>query len=205
MKATTIVYFDLETGGTDVKRHPIIQVGAAAVRDGDIVSTFERKLQFDPAQCDPEALVINGYSEERWKEAVPSGTAANDFRKFLQKHSCIPKESKSGKKYKVAKLGGYNIIPFDMPFLQEWFKDHEIFLPADYRCLDVLQLACWFFQMCPSRVAPERMKLGSMCEYFGVKLENAHDAIADCVATAELAEAIGNVLIDEVIDLYMPL
>jgi oligoribonuclease (3'-5' exoribonuclease) len=43
-----IVFVDIETGGLDPKKHPVIQIGAAAV-DGslEVLEAFEAKIQFD--------------------------------------------------------------------------------------------------------------------------------------------------------------
>ena len=169
--------------------HPIIQLAAVAMRDGEQVGQFEAKLQFNPGHCDTKALAINRFAAQDWELAEEPPIVCQKFAKFLEPFKTIEKISKAGKPYKVACLAGYNAAIFDAPRLQKLFSDHQIFLPADYKVLDVFQLALWFFEVNPEG-KPESLKLSSVCNYFGVKLENAHDALADCIATAQLTEKL---------------
>ena len=146
-------------------------------------------MQFRLESCDPKALEINGYTESAWANAEHSAVVARRFKKFLEPFKCIEKTAKSGARYKVAQLAGYNAAVFDAPRLQKLYSDHGLFLPADYRILDTFQLAMWFFEKYPEG-KPESLKLSSMCEYFGVPLDNAHDALADVIATAKLTEKL---------------
>ena len=58
-----LVFIDLETAGTDPKRHPIIQVAAVAVdSQGDALEAYEAKLRFDPSPAE--------WSDERSHNAV---------------------------------------------------------------------------------------------------------------------------------------
>ncbi len=62
------IYFDTETGGV-LPSHPTIQLAAIAVEDGtwNEAAGFERKIKFNEADADPEALKINHYEPEVWR------------------------------------------------------------------------------------------------------------------------------------------
>lgn len=184
-RASVIVYFDLETGGTE-ERHPIIQLAAVAhSHNGEELGTYNERLKFDPAQCDPEALAINHYSAEKWLDAIEPLEAVTRFSKWIKKFASVKKTSKKGKTYYLARLAGYNSIKFDAPRLERLFREHDRFLPADKKVLDVFQLVLWWLQVHPE-VSLEDTKLGTVCTYFGIELEEAHDALPDTRATAEL-------------------
>jgi DNA polymerase III subunit epsilon len=197
-----IVYFDLESGGLELY-HPLIQLAAVAVQDGEIIDQFESKLLFDVSLCDPDALEINGFSAEAWKEAEQPSIVATRFSKWLSPYKCINKISKAGKSYRVVQLAGYNAAVFDAPRLQEWFRREGTFLCADYRVLDVMQLVMWYFQINPEG-KPDSIKLSSICEFFDIPLINAHDALADVIATACLAQKVGELMTEHIIRKFAP-
>ncbi len=73
-----VVFFDLETGGLEPERHPIIQLAAVAV-SGDLereLGELEIKLRFDPAHCEVEALRGNSFGlNQPW----PSSERPNEM------------------------------------------------------------------------------------------------------------------------------
>jgi len=190
----TTIYFDLETGGIE-PRHPSIQLAAIAVDDatGKELEAFERKLRFDEAAADPEALKMNHYDAEVWKRtAVEPALAASDFARWVKPHSCIEMVSKrTGASYSVAKLSGYNALTFDLPRLRALFGTQ--FFPCSYHVRDVLQRAMFWFDEHPDVKKPENLKLGTVCTYFGIPIDGAHEALADVRATAALAQKLREV------------
>lgn len=90
----------------------------------------------------------------------------------------------------MARLCGHNASRFDSDFLVSWWKrTGGGFLPAAcYETLDTLQLARWLSLLAP--VAPLDHKLGTLCQWLGIELVKAHDALADVRATAELARRL---------------
>lgn len=185
-----IVYFDLETGGLAMTC-PIIQIAAAAYDDnGKELAVFERKLQFDKIDCEAEALQMNHYSPEEWQDAVHPREAVLGFAEFCRWYKSVEMVSKrTGKPYKVARLGGYNAATFDNPRLKKLFNDNTEFLPAHPVVFDVFQLALWWLHRNPDN-KPENAKLATLAKFFGVEHAKAHDALSDVRATAAIAQFI---------------
>lgn len=183
------IFFDLETGGVEPK-HPTIQLAAVVIDDstGAERATFERKIKFDDQAADPEALKLNHYSPEAWKDAIPDGSAAAQFAKFCEPYRSIEMVSKrTGVPYSVAKLAGHNALTFDLPRLRALFG--ASFFPFSYHVKDTLQRALWYFDEHPEVARPMSLKLSVLCEHFGICVDGAHDALADVRMAAALARA----------------
>jgi len=189
--ADRIVFFDLETGGLDPLRHPIIQIAALAV-DGAFreIDSLEMKLQFDHAKAEPEALAANIYDAGTWMtEAIPPGRAMSLLSSFFRTYATMEKTSPRGKTYTVARLAGHNVERFDCPFLVSWYKTAGEFCPAAcFEPLDTVSLARWASFIAPMQ--PKDHKLGSLCEWLGIEHIEAHDALADVRATVQVAKAL---------------
>lgn len=184
------VYFDFETGGI-LESQPNIQLAAVVIEDatGIEIDSFERKIKFDPALCDPKALEMNHYTAEAWKDAIPVGQVVAQFSKFLFPHQCIEMISqRTGKPYSVAKMGGYNAQTFDWPRLKAMYGSS--FLPCSYHVRDVLQRAMAWFDEHGSAERPKNLKLSTVCEYFKIDSAGAHEALADVRLTAALARRL---------------
>jgi DNA polymerase III epsilon subunit-like protein len=180
----TTIYFDFETGGI-LPEHPSIQLAAIAVDDesGKELEAFEQKISFDPAKCDPDALKINGWNVENWKDAASPAMTAAKFSRFLEAHKCIEMMSKRTRKpYYVAKGAGYNAVTFDWPRLRALFG--ESFLPVSYHVRDILQRVIFYFD--ENGNPPSDLKLSTVCQHFGIETIGAHDALVDVRMTASL-------------------
>ena len=185
-----LVFFDLETGGLDRFRHPVIQFAAIAVEldSWQVLEEVEWKILFDEAEADPQALEANCYDRETWKrDGLARPVAMGSIADFFRRHADVEKISKAGKPYTIARLCGHNAARFDGDFLAEWFKSAGVFCPAGcYECLDTLQLARWRAITDPS-FKPENFKLETLAAYLGIDPGSSHDALSDVRTTVELA------------------
>jgi len=189
-----LVFFDLETAGVDPEEHPIIQIAAIAV-DSSLceLESFEMKIHFDESEANSRSLSVNRYCKKVWKqEALAVAIAADRFSQFLRRHATVDMESKTGKPYRLAQMVAHNGERFDGPFLEAWYRKLGLFCPARKMVLCTKQRALWLFDEDKSLTPPANYKLGTLCEFFGVKLkpEHAHDAFNDVRATVELYRAI---------------
>lgn len=188
------VFFDLETGGVE-ERHPNIQLAAVAVRDWEIVDTFERKIRFDPAMCDPAALAMNGYREDVWHvEAAPEAEVARSFKRFLETYADLTlKSTRTGRPYRAARMAGHNVVAFDVPRLRAMMDRAGIgFWPGCWWYpLDTYQLAIWHFAQHEHLEAPENFTLQGLASHFDIPAQGAaHEALADVKLSVKIAELL---------------
>lgn len=172
--------------------HVVIQLAAIAINDqtGKEESSFERKVKFNARESDLKALEVNHYDPSVWwKTAKEPATVIAEFCDWAKPYACIEMTSKAkGTKYMVGKLGGHNVVAFDLVRLRGMFSTR--FFPFSYHAKDTLQRALWYFDENPQVQRPASLKLGVLCEYFGIAIDGAHDALADVRMSAALARAI---------------
>jgi DNA polymerase III epsilon subunit-like protein len=188
-----LVFVDLETGGPNPNRHPIIQLAAIAV-DGETLAaleTIELKVRVDERRATKYALRKNSYSRKLWQEhALPEVEAARRLADFLKRHATYTELSRSGTEYRLAQLVAHNAT-WDMAFLQAWYQRLDVFCPARRQALCTLQRCLWYFFENPSDV-PQNFRLDTLCRHFGLTFAaaDAHDALGDVHATVALYKAL---------------
>ncbi|WP_428306689.1 exonuclease domain-containing protein [Lacipirellula sp.] len=187
-----LIFYDLETGGPDPKRHPIIQLAAIAVDEGcEPIEAFEAKVRFDKRNANAHSLRKRHYHPGIWaREGRSAKEVAIEFGFFLRRHSTKTGLSAQGQSYRVAQLVAHNAA-FDGPFLVAWHKRLGVYLPAHRMVLCTMQLAMWHFTI--SRTSPPaNFQLATLCERFGVPFHaaKAHDALGDVTATARLFQTL---------------
>lgn len=187
-----LIFYDLETGGLDPKRHPIIQIAAVAVDQRlDAIEAFEAKVRFEKKKANAHSLRKNHYHPGVWAQEAQEPTAvAQEFAAFLKRHATVPTLSARGQSYQVAQLVAHNGA-FDGPFLATWYDKLGIFLPAKRLVLCTMQLAMWHFMNSGAK-PPANYQLATLCDCFGVAFHAAaaHEALADVTATVQLFRAL---------------
>lgn len=162
LKGKTYVCYDFETTGLHYEQGDrIIEIGAVKIEDGKITERFMTYV--DPEKPIPaESSAISGIVDSDVAGAPKDYEALQDFYKFTR----------------GAILTGYNIINFDMIFLlgqgknSRWNFDNEV--------EDVYRFAQKYVH------GVKNYKLGTIAEKLGVVLDNAHRAVFDALATAEV-------------------
>lgn len=189
-----IVVVDLETAGTNPRKHPITQIAlvACALPSWEILETFEQKVHFNEADADPEALAVSSYDPEAWhRDGVLSSTAMKRVSEFFKRHATLEKVSKrTGNPYWIARLCAHKAA-FDCEgFLAEWYKSVDEFCPAGcYEALCTMSLARWAGLALPVPLADS--KLSTICEALGIEVDGqAHEALHDALAVVELAKTL---------------
>lgn len=194
--ADHLVFTDIETGGPDKTRHPIIQIACVAYHPttGSVVSEWEQKIQFSEDTCDPEALKTNCYDADQWKaSAVPLHEALQNMCVFLGAFKSLAKISKAGRPYSVAQIVAHN-AEFEADFLISACQRRAIFFPADYRMLCTKQLAMWTCRGLGKMPEPPSYQLSDLHKTFFNEPADLHDALNDAKACLRVYKRLLEIL-----------
>ena len=157
-----LVFFDIESTGTDVVKDRIIQIALVKYsKDGS--KPIEKNILMNPQYpIKPDAIKVHGITVDMVRNKPTFKEYAIELLDFLGD----------------ADLGGYNSKRFDIPMLIEEFARVGIdFSVQNRRLIDAQQI---FYKMEP-RTLKAALKF-----YCGRNLENAHDAMSDTKATADV-------------------
>ncbi len=160
-----VVIFDLETTGLEATKCEIIEIGAVKISKGKIVETFETLIK-PSGHIPDDSTEIHGITDEMVANSPSIRQVLPDFYKFCYGSTIM----------------AYN-IDFDYKFISIWGKKQGLIF--DNKQIDVLLLARLYVP------GLKNFKLGTVCKKLGVSLENAHRAVHDAMATAEVVIKIG--------------
>ena len=150
---------DLEATGTgsDAK---IIQVGIAIVQDGQVLKTYEQDVN-PHEDLTPQIQLLTGISNKRLRKAPDFSQVAEEIYRLIED----------------AVFVAHN-VKFDGNLLAEnlFFEGFDLHTPR----VDTVELAQLFFPTL------EKYSLSSLAEDLDLDLEQAHTAISDAMATAQL-------------------
>ncbi|TCD47261.1 3'-5' exonuclease [Chlorobium sp. N1] len=176
-----VLWFDLETTGTNPDIHGIIQFAGLAEIDGLVAESFEIRMQpHNGAVIEDEALEVSGTSREDLATFTPHEEAFRQIDAFLSRH--VSRYDRDDKFYPA----GYN-VRFDMDFLGRMFRRYDQYGLGSFinwRSIDPQPLLNLMEYM--GVVSLPNHRLQTVCDHFGIKLDNAHDALADITATRAL-------------------
>ena len=159
-----LVFFDLETTGTDVLADKIVEICVLRIEVDGSRETRTRKI--DPERPIPaEATAIHGIRDEDVRGAPTFRQIAKGLLELIGD----------------ADLAGFNIRRFDVPLLDREFHECGLDLRVpERRLIDAMVI---FHRK-------ERRDLAAAVQfYLGREHAEAHSAEADVVATAELLDA----------------
>lgn len=168
--------FDVETSGLYADQHEILSIAMILLDDG--FNELARKViyAFPEKPVDAKAAEVNGYTAELWTERG----AVSQIVLFAEVYEFV-------KNFRKLIPMGHN-VPFDVSFLKALFANNgsdeyrQIF---SYHLLDTVSVSL-LFDMVLFGKKHQSQKLEALCERFGIKLDNAHDALADISATVAL-------------------
>jgi len=159
-----IVFFDLETTGTDNVKDRIVELAFIKLSTDGKRETYTRRI--NPGMPIPaDASAIHGIFDADVASAPMFKNIAHELYEWM----------------KGCDLGGYNSAKFDLPLLAEEFLRAGVQVDFTERhMVDVQQI---FFKM-------ESRTLSAAYQFYCNKpLEHAHSAEADIMATVEILEA----------------
>ena len=172
-----ITALDTETTGLDLKRHQIIQLGIIQYEykdDGDLRLLEKFQYNIKPSNINsasPEALKINGYTEQQWVDAEP----------FM---ACFPLLDYVFKSSDA--LIGQNLI-FDLRFIKKEYWRYGLIMPKVPKYIDTKYMG----QQLVNEGKIKSCSMDSMCKHFSIKFNGrAHTALTDCERTVTVWERL---------------
>lgn len=165
-----LAFFDIETAGLVAGRHQMFQIGVvvAHAKLGAVRRQFVRRMNFEytGGVVDPEALKLNGIDPKTW-DGYPARQVLPQVWNFLAD---------------AGQIWGHG-VQFDWGFLEPALR------AAGYKT-DMLGL-----RLRDTRTLAEPLvwagkianpRLPTVCDFFGVSNDGAHDALVDAERTFEI-------------------
>lgn len=182
-------WFDVETTGLDTDLNEIIQLAGIIEIDNKIVEEFDLLMKpTDFANISSKALEVQKRTLSDIKTykdpSITHKKLVEIFDKYINK---FDREDKMA-------IGGYN-VDFDIGFLFSFFKRNGHNFLGSY--IDFTRkydpLGVMYFLKSSGKYDGQNCKLETVANEFGIDLgKDAHDALADVIATKEIWEYLVN-------------
>ena len=154
-----IVFFDLETTGTDVQSDRVVELGYVKLTPNDEEIATGCFYVNPGIPIPPEATAVHGITDEEVADASPFAVMGPGLVQFM----------------KGCDICGHNVRGFDWPLLLTEFRRHNIAPPEIGEIVDTLEIFRAFF----NHTLESAFRV-----YVGGEMEDAHSAQADVDATA---------------------
>lgn len=154
------IALDLETTGLSPENCYILEIGAIKIIEDTIAETYETFVQC-PIPISEKIQELTGITDEMAAQGKTEAEAVQGFIDFASDLALL----------------GHN-IPFDYAFIQEAVKRSHLLYEAPV--IDTLQIARKVLAQ------PEKKSLVSLCDFYHIKTETSHRALADAKAAVEL-------------------
>lgn len=162
---TRWVVLDVETGGLDAERDPLLSIGAVAIEHGRIAVGPSLEIGLKQAQSTAAAnILIHGISGNEQRTGEAPDVALLDWLEFAQNAPCVAFHA-----------------AFDQAVLRREVQA-QLGLPSKAPWFDAAVVAPLLF---PDAAAQCR-QLDDWLAHFGITAYARHGALADACATAEL-------------------
>jgi DNA polymerase-3 subunit epsilon len=183
-----LLFFDLETTGTNPGRNGIHQISGQIVIDGKHVQDFDFHVQPNPkAVIEDAALQVGGVTREQILAYPPMEQVYKEFVAMLGKY--VDKYDKKDKFFLV----GYNNAAFDNQFLRGFFlQNGDVYFGSWFwsNSIDVMVLASAY--IADRRAEMENFKLSTVAKFLGVSVsdDSLHNALYDIELTRAVYEIV---------------
>lgn len=183
-----LLFFDLETTGTNPGRNGIHQISGQIVIDGKHVQDFDFHVRPNPkAVIEDAALNVGCVTREQVLAYPPMGQVYKEFVAMLDKY--VDKYNKKDKFFLV----DYNNAAFDNQFLRGFFLQNGDNYFGSYfwsNSIDVMVLASAY--IADRRADMENFKLSTVAKFLGVSVsdDSLHNALYDIELTRAVYEIV---------------
>lgn len=177
-----LMIIDCETGGLDPRVHALATL---ALYCPALDIAMEWAVADYVGEWDPYALKVNGIDpEEHLKTSLAMGRAAIQIEAVLT--DAKERTPEGSKLY----LGGHNVA-FDLGFAKRLYRLADQPLPrllGPHRTVDTHTML--WDRMARGELPYEATSSQGAFDHFGIERAEPHTALADCVATYELADKL---------------
>lgn len=183
---------DLETTGTEVGYHEIIQIGAVLLDQNfnEISNFFSNVCPIYENRFSKEAQKVHYLSMIDLENSPAIYEIIPQFEDWILKSLKL----KSKKELRNLVLAGQSVY-FDIIFLQYSYKQNQIPYPFSHKILDLKILAFYYFTILKNNniSVPQSLSLESIANFFNLKRSsNIHNALEDAILTAKCISIILN-------------
>jgi DNA polymerase III epsilon subunit-like protein len=174
-----IVVIDVETGGLDPALHSILTLGACIWDNGIIMDDFYVVIKEPELSITPEALKVNGLTEEQIALGVTPTEAVVALEQWAKRNGIYGRYT----------VGGHNISGFDMGFLKRLYRIACVKMPFEYHVVDTMTAA--ILLKYAGKISVKNFKLDTLCQHYGIVIRadgasGVHNSGEDAIATANL-------------------
>lgn len=175
-----ILVIDCESGGLDPKKSAMLQLAMIPIIDGVVKDPFVSHVRpHKGSDIQDGALKVNNINREDLDTFPTIEEFTKSMLEFVDQFDC--------KFY----LRAHN-AQFDKDFLYHFMSRQG--LHGEYIKRFRPELQCTLEKakkvFAKERKKPANFKLGTLCEWFGIKLENAHEALSDAEPLIPLWDAL---------------
>lgn len=157
---------DLETTGRYINSCEIIEMSAVKVRNGEIVDTFST-LVCPNGHLSSDITELTGITSEMLDDAPTISDVLSDYLDFIGNDIVL----------------GHNIASFDTNLIYDICEQYGLALFQN------TMLDTYHYARC-CNISVSDYKLTTLTKYFGIEHEEAHRALADCIANFKCYEAL---------------
>lgn len=182
------IYFDCETTGTDPLENDIIQIAGMIEIDNKEVEQFNFNIQpINWNNIQEKALIVNNTTIDQLKTFSKPKDIYNEIIILFDKY--IDKFDKNDKFI----VCGYN-VNFDIEFLNYFFKKNNNEFLFSYFGNKKDPFPVLNYLRTINKINIENLKLTTVCDYFKINIESAHDAMFDIKATKLVINRLDDIL-----------
>lgn len=187
-----ILYFDVETTGTDPVKNSIVQLSGLIEINHKVVDKFNIECRpREGAEIHPKALQVTGLTAEQLMAREKTyADAYDEFLNIMKNHVYQYHNSPDtlmNEKFYPCAFNGY----FDLQFVAQFFTDNGDRYGfgnwQNWQLLDPLPLVR--FMEYAGLVKMDDHKLGTVCASYNIPIK-AHDAFSDISATRDLVQKL---------------
>ena len=164
-----LAFLDTETTGFNRLVHEVIDIHVILCQEPGLEIIGDAGGLVSPARidlADPKALEVNGFEADRWeREARPWPEVWAKVLPLLERGLIVGQNPN-----------------FDIGFVNTMGERYDTIRLSPFRVIDTKTLALSLRQ----RGIVKKLSLDALCEHFGIDIEGAHSAKADCLRAREV-------------------